>query len=146
MGRLFSIAVRPGDREPMNVVDETDISPESGVAGDYGGAPGPRQVTVVSKERWEETCKEIGADLAWTTRRANLLLDGIDLQETTGKRLRIGDLLLEITGECRPCELMDQAFEGLRAALGERWRCGVTCRVVEGATVSIGNPVRFEPS
>jgi MOSC domain-containing protein YiiM len=84
---------------------------------------------------------ELDAELPWTTRRANLLVEGIPLAHTEGRRLQIGGLLLEITGECDPCQRMDQAKPGLQDALTPDWRGGVLCRVLEGAEIKVGDAV-----
>ena len=127
-------------------LDEALVSPEHGIANDFRGSPGGRQVTVVSHEAWNDVCRDLGADLDWTTRRANLLIGGVDLVKSTGRALRIGQLLLEVTGESRPCERMDEAWDGLRAALRLAWRGGVCCRVVQGARVRVGDTVSWAES
>jgi hypothetical protein len=38
---------------------------------------------------------------------------------------------------------MDEAQLGLRAALKPEWRGGVSCRVVEGATIRVGDRVEL---
>lgn len=117
------------------------ISLEAGVEGDFRGKPGPRQVTVLGREGFEAACAELGVALPWTIRRANLYVDGVELAETTGARLAIGDVLLEITGENEPCRVMDLQHEGLREALGPAWRAGVACRVLRGGEVAVGDAV-----
>ena len=103
-----------------------------------------RQVTIIADSPWQAACAEVGKDLPWTTRRANLLVRGVELQNTAGVKLRIGEVLLEITGELAPCQLMETACAGLRAALTPQWRGGVSCRVVAGGPLKIGDPVTLE--
>ena len=115
------------------------ITVESGVNGDARGKPGRRQASVISRDAWEAACAELGvADLPWTTRRANLLIVGIDLQGKVGYDLRIGDAVLTISGETRPCEVMERAHPGLKAALTPEWRGGVICRVTRSGDVAVG--------
>jgi len=91
----------------MEEVTAARITVESGVNGDARGKPGRRQATVISRRAWEAACTELGvAHLPWTTRRANLLVDGIDLRGKIGYDLRVGDAILTISGETRPCQVM----------------------------------------
>jgi MOSC domain-containing protein YiiM len=114
------------------------ITVESGVNGDARGKPGRRQVTVISRDAWEAACSELGVThLPWTTRRANLLVDGIDLRGKIGYDLRIGDAVLTINGETRPCEVMERAYPGLKAALKPEWRGGVVCRVRQSGDIAV---------
>ncbi|MEJ2602877.1 MAG: MOSC domain-containing protein [Gammaproteobacteria bacterium] len=143
-GRLVSIARRDRKRAPMEVLDRARITGAAGVEGDFRGRPGKRQVTVLAAEDWQAACTQLGRTLPWTDRRANLLIEGIRLPHRTGSRLVIGEAVLEITGELDPCSRMDEASEGLLAALTPDWRGGVTCRVVADGDVRVGDAVDME--
>jgi len=143
-GKLVAIATREATRAPMQVLDAALVSEAHGVAGDFRGKPGPRQVTVLGEEGWAAACTALAEDLPWTLRRSNLLVRGVDLTESVGSRLRVGGALLEVTEETEPCMVMDKQHPGLRSALGPEWRGGVSCRVIEGAAVAVGDDVVIE--
>jgi MOSC domain-containing protein YiiM len=146
MGRLTGIARREKKRAPMETLERADISAESGVADDFRGKPGSRQVTVISAAAWRDACRDLGREIPWTTRRANLLVEGIDLPHTTGAILTIGRVRLKITGEIDPCSRMDEQYDGLTKALQPEWRGGVSCTVVEGGPVALGETVTLSPA
>ena len=50
-----------------------------------------REVTLLDRAAWERACEDAGAALPWTARRANLLVDGVGLADTPGRRVRVGD-------------------------------------------------------
>lgn len=143
-GRLVGIARRERKRAPMELLEHARVEEGTGVGRDFRGRPGKRQVTVLSAAGWRAACDELGQELPWTARRANLLVDGIPLAGSAGRHLIIGSLRLEITGELDPCSRMDEAAEGLRQALTPDWRGGVTCRVLAGGEIGLGNSVRLE--
>jgi MOSC domain-containing protein YiiM len=145
MGTLTGIARREKKRAPMETLERAEISKASGVAGDFRGKAGKRQVTVVSAAAWRDACRDLGQDVPWTTRRANLLVDGIDLPETTGAILAIGRVRLLVTGEVDPCSRMDEQYAGLTRALQPEWRGGVSCSVLEAGPVALGDSVTLEP-
>lgn len=144
MSFLLSIAVRNAHRAPMVIQSEATVTKEKGIEGDYRGHIKQRQVTVLSREAWEEACAEIGTNLPWTTRRANLLIEGINLENSTGKRLHIGDVILEITGETNPCIRMDEAHQKLCKALTPFWRGGVISRITQDGIMRTGNSIQIE--
>jgi MOSC domain-containing protein YiiM len=98
---------------------------------------------VLAEEAWRAACDAAGAELPWTTRRANLLVRGLDLAETIGRRLAVADVVLEITEETDPCQRMEDAHAGLRAALEPDWRGGVRCRVLTPGRIRAGDAVRL---
>ena len=126
----------------MNEVLCANVTQLCGVEKDVFGRPGKRQVTVLSKLQWQQACHSIKADLPWTTRRANLLVDDLVFSSAdVGKHLQIGELRLEITGETDPCKKMEIAHVGLEAALTPDWRGGVTCRVLNDAMIHLGDEI-----
>ncbi len=144
MGRLQGIATRSASRAPMAVLDTARVTIEAGVESDSRGRPGERQVTVLAREAWDVACGELGVELAWTLRRANLLVEGLSLALSAGRRIRIGSLVLEVTGETEPCRNMDRQHPGLRAVLQPDWRGGATCRVIEAGRVTVGDEAVLE--
>jgi MOSC domain-containing protein YiiM len=137
---LIDIAVKGRSKAPMERVDAVSAETTSGISGDYN-TRGNRQVTVLFKDAWETACAELNTELPWTTRRANLFVDGMVLADCAGERLQIGDAILEITGETKPCHIMDAAHMGLREALTPDWRAGVTCKVVQDGAMRVGDAV-----
>jgi MOSC domain-containing protein YiiM len=141
MGRLAGIARRDEKRAPMQTLQQADVSDQTGVAQDSRGKPGERTVTVISASAWREVCAELGQDIPWTTRRANLLVDDIDLPRSAGPVIEVGEVRLQVMVEVNPCSRMDEQVAGLTAALTPAWRGGVGCTVLQGGSIAIGDPV-----
>ena len=143
MGTLRGIWVKEAHGEPKTAVDEPQAL--AGQGFDWGvGEASTRQVTVLAAEAWADVEATLGVSVDPALRRANLLVDGLDLAGTTGRVLRVGDLRLEITGETKPCHQMDTAVNGLRAALEPDWRGGVHGGGRGDATVRVGDPVGWD--
>ena len=139
---LQGIAVRGASRAPMRELQEASVTVTDGIVEDYRGA-GLRQVTFIDAGQWRQVVGELGVDLPWYTRRANLLVDGLDLPAMVGSRLRIGDCLFEIHGETEPCERMDELQAGLRAGLVPEMRGGVWGKVLESGQLRVGQSVEI---
>lgn len=148
VGRLIGIARRDAVRAPMEELAGGAITVDGGLEGDHKGPKFPRRrITVLAREAWEEALAELnGAEgetvrLPWTVRRANLFVEGVRLPRARGGILRIGPVKLEVTFPTQPCQRMEEAHAGLLKALHPDWRGGVTCKVLEGGTVRIGDEV-----
>ena len=126
------------------VMDSTleAVVDERGIVGnaDRGGF---RPITLLSIERWTELMGEVAADLEPDRRRANLVLTGIDLENSRGRTLAIGDCRLLIGGETRPCELMEEAARGLQDAMRVRWGGGAYATVLTPGRLSVGDSVSW---
>lgn len=145
--RITGLAVRPSKGALPQERESLTLDPQTCVDGDHARRPGRRMVTLLRAEDWAAAIAEVpaAADLPWFRRRANLLAEGLpSLENRTGWSLKMGDgIVLEITGECDPCEVMDAQAQGLRAALDAQWRGGVTCRIRRGGSVTLGDPVHL---
>ena len=143
--QIAGIALRRQRKGPMLTVTSCAVSVEHGVARDTRGKPGKRQVTLLSLEAWEDACRGLDIDLAWTARRANILVRGKKFSaEDVGKTISIGELRLEITRETDPCIRMDAAHQGLQAALMPDWSGGVCCSVLVAGHIAVGNRIDIQ--
>ena len=147
-GTLTGIARHARPKGPMEVIDHARVTFTGGIEGDFRGAmkgkPYKRQVALIEAGDWDAAQAEVGHNLPWQDRRANLLVGGLDLPQRVGARLRVGSALLEVTDECEPCNRMEALAEGLRAALTPDWRGGVLAKVIEEGAIALGDQVRIE--
>lgn len=143
-GRLEAIWIKRAKGGPMDPAEQAQAVQARGLVGnaDQGGH---RQITVIDRAAIEAAAQELGLPVDPRFRRANLMISGLDLRESRGRVLRIGELRLEIRGETRPCNLMDQMLPGLQQALRADWRGGVYGVVLHDATIRLEDSVHWEP-
>ncbi len=143
MGNVIGIARREKLRAEMETIDSVYVDEKTGLSGDIRGTALKRQVTLLSAKAWSEVCHELEADLPWTTRRANILIENIDFHQGSGYKIQIGEVLLLVTRQTDPCSRMDEQYSGLTNALMSDWRGGVCCSVVKGGNISLGDEVKL---
>jgi len=143
MAQLLGIAIREKKRAEMQLLQSAEVSLERGIDNDFRGKPGKRQVTVLMQEGWQTACAEAAVELPWRERRANLLIAGLDLEESAGAVIKIGAVKLLITRETDPCQRMEEAQPGLTAAMAKHWRGGVCCQVLEAGQIAVGDEVEL---
>ena len=146
MGRLERIWIKRFHRGPMDPAEDADLRRGAGIVGNANQG-GWRQVTIIAAADWDRAVEALGAAVDPGERRANLLVSGVALAHTRGRVLRVGGTRLRVRGETRPCERMDDAAPGLRAALDPDWRGGVFAEVLDDGRISVGDPVAWaEPA
>jgi MOSC domain-containing protein YiiM len=125
----------------MAEVQQCEVLPGRGITTE-NRKTGKREITLISQERWQQTCAELGTMLPWHTRRANLLIEGLDFASLVGQVINIGDhVTVRVHGETKPCGIMDQQYDGLRKSLEPDFRGGVFGQVLTGGTLRIGQNV-----
>jgi len=143
-GILKAIAHRPTDGQVMAEITELSVLPGRGPETE-NRKPGKREITLLSAESWANACRELGVELPWWFRRANLLIEGMDLSTTIGATLSIGAIRIKVHGETKPCGLMDQQHNGLRKALTPNFRGGVYGQILIGGTIRVGDAATAQP-
>jgi len=142
-GRLAAIWLKRAHRGKMDEVTEVVVTAGKGIEGNVDRSR-RRQVTIIESEVWALLMHELDADVSPSSRRANLMVSGIRLEGTRGRILRVGAVRLAIGGETTPCERMDEALPGLRAAMRPHWGGGVFAQVLDDGMISVGDTVAWE--
>lgn len=142
-GRVEKLWLKTKSYGPMEAVEELRVVRRTGIEhnADWGGK---RQVTILEKERWEAMMSALGdPDIDPSVRRANVLVSGCGLADSKHRVLRLGRVRIEIRGETRPCERMDQAHPGLRRAMAGPWNGGAYGVILDHGTIRLGDPVEL---
>lgn len=110
MAGLVKAIGRHGVRSgPMENIETVTMSIADGVEGNVRPSR-PSKVTVVSDEGWAAACAELGAELPWTFRRADLLFHGealtgskrgVPCAVAAGGELAFGDAVLLVAAGLR---------------------------------------------
>ena len=78
---LLGIAYASKKREKLEELSKASISIDEGIIGDRRGSSNQRQITVLFKNDWIDACKELGKDIPWIYRRANLFVSDLRARE-----------------------------------------------------------------
>jgi molybdopterin adenylyltransferase len=123
----------------MEELSEVRILEDTGFEGCAHAQPGgKRQVLLVDRETLE------AMDLRPGLIYENITTDGLNVNSLPiGQQLRIGQVRLEVSMVCTPCDQMERIRPGLRKEL---WgRRGMLCRVLEGGIIRPGDSIEKLP-
>lgn len=132
---IAHLFVKPDHGQPMEPRQSVDAVSGKGLVGDAAFGTTRRQVLLIDAE----TLSSFG--LLPGDVRENIVTRGVSVRGLpSGSRIEIDQVVLEVTGDCTPCDYLDRLRPGLRDEIvGQR---GVLTRVVEGGTITIGSTVR----
>ncbi len=140
-GEVAWIGLRPARAAPVQSKTSALLVAEKGIEGDRYSSGRGRQVTLIAAEDLAAIAAFLGqAEIAPELLRRNILTRNINLMALKARRFRIGEALLETSGECAPCSRMEEILGpgGYNAVRGHG---GITARIFKGGTVRIGDAI-----
>lgn len=99
---------------------------------DYKG-----QITFIAWEVYQDLCRTLGVpDRGPGVFRRNVVVEGVELNTLVGATFELQGVRFRGSGECTPCEWMDQAFApGAEAALKNRG--GLRARILTDGVLRV---------
>ena len=141
-GVVEYISIRRKRAEPVEVVDHIMSIENKGLEGDrYKNQGGPRQVTLIQGEHVDTIAAFLNREaIDPSLLRRNIVVRGINLLALKEKQFKIGDALLEHSGDCHPCSRMEENL-GKGGYNAMRGLGGITARVINGGMIRTGDMV-----
>ena len=136
-GTVDHLFIKPGHREDMIPVETIHVVKHKGIEGDASFGRSKRQILIISHEVIEAYGLMPG-DL-----RENITVSQLEVGVISAKdRLSIGDVVLEVTGDCTPCDRLEELRVGLMDEIhGNR---GILARVIEAGEIKVGQAISRE--
>lgn len=143
-GTVKWIGIRPERRAPIAVVEEVLTDEAQGLLGDhYSSKNGNRQVTLIQAEHLQAVASMLRLDaIDPALTRRNIVISGVNLLAFNGQRFKIGEAILEMTGQCHPCSRMEENL-GPGGYNAMRGHGGITAKVVKEGIIKVGDTVKL---
>lgn len=148
-GQLLGIFIAKEKSASTYALERAHIHAGVGIEGDrYFSQQGTfskgkkkhRELTMIEIESVIAIKRDYGVEVLPKDLRRNLLVKDVALNHFVGKKLRIGDVVVEGIELCEPCGyLSDLLNHPLKDAL--KHRGGLRCRVITGGEVKLSMPV-----
>lgn len=143
-GKVEWIGLRPEKRAGLKSVAQVAADKTDGLIGDhYAKAGGKRQVTLIQAEHLDAVAKMLGKERVdpGLTRR-NIVVSGVNLLAFKDQQIKIGEVILEMTGLCHPCSRMEENL-GPGGYNAMRGHGGIIAKVIKEGTIHTGDPVEL---
>lgn len=141
-GRLVWIGLRPAYRQDIIETEQAMLIAGKGIQCDHYAEhtdTGKRQITLIQAEHLPVIAKLCGCNAINPRQlRRNLLVSGINLLTLKDKVFRLGEAVLEGTGECHPCSRMEENL-GRGGYNAVRGHGGITARIIQGGKITVGD-------
>ena len=145
VGKVEWIGIRNEKKGEISSIESVLVKKDSGLEGDHfkGSTSGKRQVTLIQHEHMKAVASILGEkSIAPELTRRNIVVSGINLLSLKDQKFRIGNVILETTGICAPCNLMETNL-GKGGYNVLRGHGGITARVISEGKLKLGDKVEL---
>ena len=138
MANVLNLFRAPKRGVVMEELSEARVVENAGLDGCAHARPGgKRQVLLMDVETLR------GMDLAPGMVRENITTEGLDVNALkVGQKLCVGEVELEVSLVCEPCDELEKLRAGLKEEMVSRR--GMLCRVLRGGTVKQGDRIDLQ--
>ena len=144
-GKVVWIGIRPVKQGVLKPLLEVDALENKGLEGDHYslGKGSKRQVTLIMQEHLLTIASILEiVQLDPGLLRRNIVVSGINLFSLKDKKFKLGDSILEYTGECHPCSRMETNLGngGYNAVRGHG---GITAKILQGGKIKLNDQLAY---
>jgi MOSC domain-containing protein YiiM len=138
MASVLHLFRAPKRRAPMEELASAEVVKDAGLQGCAHARPGgKRQILMVDAETLGVFQLEPGST------RENVTTEGLDVNGLSiGQRLQLGEVALQVSAVCDPCEQIEALGPGLQAEM--QGRRGMLCRVLSGGRIRRGDAIQLK--
>ena len=153
LGVVTGINVSGGAAAPMRALSSVEAVAGMGLVGDrYADGTGHfsptlrqdggRQITLIEEEAVEAAAAAVGVEFTPSQSRRNLATRGVALNDLIGYRFRIGGVVIDGCGVCKPCTYLEELTgKPVRRSLVDRG--GLRARIVESGRITTGDTIQL---
>ena len=140
MAQVISIHRVAEKNGPAEALKQVDVRADFGLEGDWRSKKNSgRQITLIEEEELANLALALKVPaIASGASRRQIVARGLRLNDTVGKKLRLGPLVLQVERLCDPCKNMEIMI-GPGAWWAMKDRGGICARVLEGGVLKVGD-------
>lgn len=145
VGKVEWIGTAPARRGEIETHQADEVEMQIGLSDDHHARSGKskRQVTLIQQEHLQTIASLLGREsVDPALLRRNIVVSGVNLLSLKHARFQIGDVILEGTGPCAPCSLMEENL-GPGGYSAMRGHGGICTVVIQPGTIRVGDEVKF---
>ena len=146
-GKIEWIGLRSTASPEIQQVNSAELLAGHGLVGDKAALRkgSTRQITLIQAEHLAVIASFLNREEVLPAElRRNIVISGINLSILKGYSIQLNDAAAVITGNCAPCNKMEQAL-GVGGYNAMRNHGGVTAIVEKGGVINVGDDVKVLP-
>ena len=146
MAKVFKLGIAANNNQPIKEVNSIEVLANKGIVGDrhFHDFNDPyNQLSLIESENIDEYNIRFGLNIPYIDFRRNIVTKNIQLNDLIGKKLKIGNVELEVIDLCRPCRHLTEMLEQKNILKEFMRKGGVRCQILSSSKINVGDKIEI---
>ena len=146
MSKVFKLGITDSNNKKINEVNSIEVLANKGIIGDrhFSEYNDPYcQLSLIESENIDYYNSKYRLDIPYLDFRRNIITQGIRLNDLIGKKIQIGQVLLEGIDLCRPCKHLTEVLNQDNIIKEFLRRGGLRCQILSSSIINIGDKIKI---
>ena len=145
MSKVYKIGIAKNDNQKIDNVESIEVVKDKGIVGDrhFQEFNDPyNQLSLIESENIDYYNNKYKLNIPYIDFRRNIVTKGIGLNDLIGKKIQIGDVLIEGIDLCRPCRHLSEKLNQDNIIKEFLRRGGLRCRILSSSKININDEIK----
>ena len=144
--KVYKIGIAKNDNQKIDNVESIEVVKDKGIVGDrhFQEFNDPyNQLSLIESENIDYYNNKYKLNIPYIDFRRNIVTKGIELNDLIGKKIQIGDVLIEGIDLCRPCRHLSEKLNQDNIIKEFLRRGGLRCRILSSSNININDEIKL---
>ena len=146
MAEVFKLGITANSNQPIKEVNSIEVLANKGIVGDrhFQEFNDPyNQLSLIESENIDDYNIRFGLNISYIDFRRNVITKGIQLNDLVGKKLKVGNVELEVIDLCRPCRHLTEMLNQDNVLKEFLRKGGLRCQILSSSNINIGDKIEI---
>ena len=146
MSEVLKIGITANNNQPIKEVNSIEVIAKKGIVGDrhFHEFNDPyNQLSLIESENIDEYNIRFNLNISYIDFRRNIVTKGIQLNDLIGKKIKIGNVKLEVIDLCRPCRHLTEMLDQKNVLKEFLRKGGIRCQILSSSKINVGDKIEI---
>ena len=145
MSEIYKIGIVKNSNQKINDVDLIEVVKDKGIVGDrhFNEFNDPyNQLSLIESENIDYYNNKYNLNIPHIDFRRNIVTKGIKLNDLVGKKIQLGNAIVEGIDLCRPCKHLSEKLNQNNIIKEFLRRGGLRCQILSSSKICIEDEIK----
>ena len=146
MAKVLKLGITLNSNQPIQEKSSIEVHANKGIVGDrhFKDFNDPyNQISLIESENIDDYNIRFGLNIPYIDFRRNVITKGIKLNDLVGKKIKVGNVELEVIDLCRPCRHLSEMLNQNNIIKEFLRKGGLRCQILSSSNIKVGDKIEI---